>query len=180
MLYSRLLGEGRVDGASSDGMWAPVEEWVGGPLPEEYKTLVERYGDGVISGHLFVPHPGGNMGLLQFMQEEREGLWESYESLKWRLDPRVLEAWETVVPWAYHDWDGDTCFLLPPVSGDLTEVWNVGIAFRQCPQFVIFDGGVGEFLRGMLAAGEYPRGWPSNRRPSWMPVDDPRRSRPPE
>ncbi|MFI7274655.1 hypothetical protein [Streptomyces sp. NPDC049879] len=174
-----FLGDRNSLRSLSDGCWAPIEEWLGESLPGEYKDLVAGYGDGVIAGHLYIPHPSGSRGLLHFMQEERKAFQESYEPLKRWINPRALEVWETVVPWAYHDWNGDTCFLLPPAPERGEEVWNVGIAFRQCPDLEIFDGGVENFLEMVIKKGEYPRGWPRGR-PVWMPVDDPRLTEPPE
>jgi hypothetical protein len=136
--------------------WREIEDWAGIELPVDYKEFVDGYGDAVIFRHLFVAHPDGSEPLLQVMQEERRmfltGVEESADEA-----PASSSGLGKFLPWAYHDFNGDVCFLVPPSRGN--ENWSVAIAFRQCPEVQIFPGGVMEFLQS-LAEGRVPRGWP--------------------
>ncbi|TDC62392.1 SMI1/KNR4 family protein [Streptomyces hainanensis] len=142
---------------------------MGTSLPDDYKELAEKYGDGVIGGHLFIPHPAGPDPLLEFMKEGREIFHEAFGEHD-EIPVRLAAVWDRVVPWAQHDWNGDMCLLLPPVESG--GGWAVVVAFRQCPDFLVFEGGVVDFLAEPLVKGMWPRGWPTNR-PAWLSSDDP-------
>ncbi|MFE4411448.1 hypothetical protein [Streptomyces sp. NPDC056821] len=144
-----------------------MEEWLGHGLPADYKELVDGYGDAILFGHLFVPHPEGSDPLLKFVQEEQRDFRSVYQGVR-DIPPSVDAVWERVVPWGYHDWNGDLCLLVPdPVS----PVWNVAVAFRQCPGFLLIEGGVVEFLRLLLREKRFPRGWPTAD-PNWESLQD--------
>ncbi|MFC8236465.1 SMI1/KNR4 family protein [Streptomyces sp. NPDC001937] len=162
-----LLGEReRVRPASAES-WRSVEAWLGRELPPDYKDLVDGYGDAVLLGHLFLPHPEGGDPLLTFMQEERRYFHSAYGEVRNIPEPVSL-AWDQLVPWAYHDWNGDVCLLVPPPAGG---DWTVAVAFRQCPEFLVIHGGVTEFMQLLLEEGKLPRGWPSGG-PLWKPMAD--------
>ncbi|MET4644616.1 SMI1/KNR4 family protein [Streptomyces sp. NPDC006539] len=162
-----LLGEReRVRPASAES-WRSVEAWLGRELPPDYKDLVDGYGDAVLLGHLFLPHPEGGDPLLTFMQEERRYFHSAYGEVRNIPEPVSL-AWDQLVPWAYHDWNGDVCLLVPPPAGG---DWTVAVAFRQCPEFLVIHGGVTEFMQLLLEEGKRPRGWPSGG-PLWKPMAD--------
>lgn len=145
-------------------LWEEIETWAGGPLPADYKQLVDHYGDAFIAGHLFLPHPAGETALLTFMRKHGRNFHEGFEDAL-DLPPRVTDVWEEVVPWGYHDWNGDLCLLLPPHPVHKNR-WTVAVAYRQGPGFLLRDGGVVDFLDSFLRAGQWPVGWPRDR-PVW-------------
>lgn len=147
--------------------WRSVEEWLGRELPSDYKEFVDGYGDALLYGHLFVPHPEGTDPLLTFMREERDSFQEAYGGLR-DIPPALSAVWKDIVPWAYHDWNGDVCLLFPDAD---TKLWRVAVAFRQCPEFLLLDGGVTAFLEKILGEEKLPRGWPT-REPRWQSMPD--------
>ncbi|MCX5526628.1 SMI1/KNR4 family protein [Streptomyces bobili] len=162
-----LLGERERVFPVSPEAWRAVEGWVGRALPEDYKNLVDGYGDAVLFGHLFVPHPGGSDPLLNFMQEERRYFHAAYQDVS-DIPASLKSKWDDVVPWAYHDWNGDVCLLVP---GDTAGLWNVAVAFRQNPGFLIVDGGVEDFFQLILREEKFPRGWPVGQS-GWESIPD--------
>ncbi|WP_165986655.1 SMI1/KNR4 family protein [Streptomyces sp. YIM 98790] len=171
-----LLGESPSRQVGLRRHWREVERLIGITLPDDYKWLVNNYGDAHIAGHLWLPHPAAPTGppfgprdLLTFIKEEVEN-WKAIREGYVCVPDRVLAAREDLVPWARHDWDGDLCLLLPPV--DNSAAWEVGVALRQYPEIMVFRGGPVEFVLDFLA-GQGPRGWPTNR-PGWMSWDDAR------
>ncbi|WP_371632224.1 hypothetical protein OG693_04615 [Streptomyces sp. NBC_01259] len=133
---------------------------MGRELPSDYKDLVDGYGDAVLLGHLFLPHPEGGDPLLTFMQEERRYFHSTYDDAQ-NIPEIVSIGWSQLIPWAYHDWNGDVCLLVPPLTG---VDWSVAVAFRQRPDFLVVTGGVTEFIRRLLEEGNFPRGWPTGQR----------------
>ncbi|MFE9460332.1 hypothetical protein [Streptomyces californicus] len=164
--FTSLLGpKERFRPATSDS-WHEIEKWVDRELPADYKELVDGYGDGVLLGHLFLPHPQGNDQLLTFMREEREFFHQSFAEHRHSLK-ELDSQWGNLVPWAYHDWNGDVCLLVPP-DGD--GEWAVALAYRQCPRIEVLEGGVTEFITTILGEGRLPNGWPGDR-PRWQSID---------
>ena len=141
---------------ASPESWREIELWAGIELPLDYKQFVDGYGDAVVFKHLFVAHPEGVDPLLKVMQEERQSFLAD-EDVSPDVIPGESSGLGRFLPWAYHDFNGDICLLVPP-SADMLK-WTVAVAFRQCPEVQIFPGGVTEFLQA-LAGGEFPRGWP--------------------
>ncbi|MFE7193667.1 hypothetical protein [Kitasatospora sp. NPDC057541] len=99
------------------GSWDAVEEWAGIGLPEDFKEFVGLYGDGLVAGHLAVPHPEGVDPMVDFMSRGRRKLvavLPDYVEDVGRLsfDPAGL------VPWGYSNWDGDDCLLVPRDGGE--------------------------------------------------------------
>lgn len=152
-----LLGDRERFRPATPESWSIIEEWLEMELPVDYKKFVDGYGDAIMWGHLFVPHPAGGDPLLKFMQEERRDFHAAYAEVR-GIPVEVKRSWERVVPWAFHDWNGDVCLLVPGVNDDQ---WNVAVAFRQCPGFLWVKGGVSEFLRIIVREGRLPRGWPT-------------------
>lgn len=137
--------------------WEDVEAWAGFELPSDYKDFVDGYGDATVFRHLFVAHPDGIDPLLPFMKEERATFIADVEGAAQEDQPASSSGLGSFLPWAYHDFNGDVCLLVPP-SADSSE-WTVAVAFRQCPEVQMFPGGVTDFLRA-LTSGSFPRGWP--------------------
>lgn len=162
-----LLGKRERFRSASIESWQSVERWLGRELPGDYKDLVDGYGDAVLFEHLFIPHPDGSDPLLTFMQEERRDFHAVFRDVT-GIPSSVRSAWGDVIPWAYHDWNGDVCLLVPDVAGG---GWNVAVAFRQCPGLLLIDGGVSTFLRLLLVERRFPRGWPTVG-PLWRSMPD--------
>ncbi|MFD5935677.1 SMI1/KNR4 family protein [Streptomyces sp. NPDC060333] len=159
----RILGPERRVLPIREAQWREVEEWSEAPLPEDLRSLFAGYGDGVILGHLFVPHPNGGVPLLTFMQDERETLCieqESLGSLRAGIDPT------RVIPWGHHDWNGDRCLLIP----DDASGWVVAVSYRQCPEVEVVASSISEFLHQLLVEEKRPRGWPGGL-PVWEEVE---------
>lgn len=128
---------------------------------------MDGYGDAILCGHLFTPHPEGSDPLLKFMQEEQRRFKEAYQEA--RDIPAILKsAWDEIIPWACHDWNGDVCVLFPD-PGNCQ--WRVAVAFRQCPEFLLFEGSVTDFLTLLLSERIIPRGWPV-RETLWQSMPD--------
>lgn len=161
-----ILGDRERFRPASVESWRAVEEWLGHQLPDDYKEFVDGYGDAVLLGHLFVPHPEGADPLLKFMREEQRYFQASFQDVR-DIPQSLLRVWERIVPWAYHDWNGDVCLLVPSSTDDS---WQVALAFRQNPGFQMVDGGVTEFL-AELKQGRLPPGWPV-REPWWQSMPD--------
>ncbi|MFD3930607.1 SMI1/KNR4 family protein [Streptomyces sp. NPDC058614] len=152
---------------ASTQAWRHVEDWLGRDLPADYKEFVDGYGDALLCGHLFVPHPEGSDPLLKFMQEERRIFQEAYGEVR-NIPSALTDAWEEIVPWAYHDWSGDVClFFSDPENGQ----WRVAVAFRQCPEFLLVEESFTDFMALLLSDRRTPRGWPV-REPLWQSMPD--------
>ncbi|WP_405983509.1 hypothetical protein [Streptomyces sp. NBC_00872] len=175
-VFEELLGERERFRPAPSTAWQTVEEWLNLELPTDYKELVNGYGDAIFLGHLFVPHPQGADSLLTFMEEERKDFHAAFEDLRSSSDVPD-DVWARVVPWAYHDWNGDLALLIPPLndpgssasSGD--EDWMVAVAYRQSPEIELFPGGITAFLKQILKESRFPRGWPSSRTEKWKSVE---------
>ncbi|MEU4297446.1 SMI1/KNR4 family protein [Kitasatospora aureofaciens] len=146
--------------------WREIEEWVGRPLPDDFKEFVDEYGDCRIMEFLAISHPLGGQRLLECMKDDRQALeclLDQYRDDSGRLpfDPA------TAVGWGSFDYDGDLCFLLPRGSGE----WAVMVAFRQHPMVLIAEGGFTEFMTGLLSGEKVPRGWPTGA-PVWRSMED--------
>ncbi|MFC8724412.1 MULTISPECIES: SMI1/KNR4 family protein [Streptomyces] len=172
--FTALLGPPERFRPAPPAAWQEVEAWTGAALPADYKALVDGYGDAVLLGHLFLPHPRGGDPLLTFMKEERDTFHQAYDDHRDTL--ALAPVWDRLVPWAYHDWNGDVCLLVPPIEDDDGEgfgddEWAVAVAYRQCPRIEVFEGGVGAFLTTVLGGGRgLPTGWPGGLR-RWQSVD---------
>ncbi|MFI8266681.1 hypothetical protein [Streptomyces sp. NPDC085665] len=151
-----VFGEKERYRPASPESWRTIERWAGTELPDDYKKFIDGYGDAVIFRHLFIAHPEGVDPLLKVMQEERKTFLEGVDG-QFGESPSESTGLGTFLPWAYHDFNGDVCLLVPP--SDQNSDWCVAVAFRQCPEVQIFPGGVSEFLQS-LAGGTFPRGWP--------------------
>ncbi|MFI2415063.1 hypothetical protein [Streptomyces sp. NPDC018947] len=94
--------------------------------------------------------------LLKVMQEERQTFLAGVEGV---IDqsPGESSGLARFLPWAYHDFNGDICLLVPPSVDN--HHWAVAVSFRQCSEVQIFPGGFIDFLQA-LVRGEVPRGWP--------------------
>lgn len=155
-MSAEVFGPPRRFRPASTDSWREVERWAGLELPPDYKQFVDGYGDAVVFRHLFIAHPEGADPLLTVMQEERR-TFLAFEEGEPGVAPGQSSGPGQFLPWAYHDFNGDVCLLVPPSAGNRD--WTVAVSFRQCPEVQVFPGRVTEFLQA-LARGEFPRGWP--------------------
>ena len=111
-----LLGEPARRPPAGDE-WHEVEQYLGSPLPSDFKTFLTAYGSGVISGELVVFHPRGSSPLLERMHtthkrfaERRNRALDGGDS---RLAPYPFHpANGGLISWGY-DYSGDEHFFLP-------------------------------------------------------------------
>ncbi|WP_153457196.1 SMI1/KNR4 family protein [Streptomyces smaragdinus] len=167
MPVARVLGSRkRIKGASVEA-WHAIESMLSVRLPVEYKTLVDEYGDAMIFGHLYLPHPEGNKPLSKFLEDRkfREAEIEYYQS----VPDRVRQFGNLMVPWCYHSWDGDMGYLMPP--GGEWESWSVVIELRQESRFVIHDVGVDDFILKLSDESRFMPTWPREN-PSWRSIPE--------
>ncbi|MFB7608615.1 SMI1/KNR4 family protein [Streptomyces gardneri] len=141
----------------SEESWREIERSVGVRLPEDYKRLVDGYGDATVFGHLGIPHPESNHALLEFIED----LGDTFLSWQdpWGESPEDPDL-ARMIPWAFHSWNGDICLLDPP-KGE--EGWSVVVAYRQFQDIGVFPGTVTEFLVRLRDGRELPREWPPMR-----------------
>ncbi|MFJ2808706.1 SMI1/KNR4 family protein [Kitasatospora sp. NPDC087271] len=151
---------------SGVAVWSEIEDWVGRPLPEDYKEFVDEFGDCRIMEFLAIPHPKGRDRLLDSMKGDREFIEvmaDQYRDASGIVPFDPVEA----IGWASHDYDGDGCFFLPRDGGH----WAVMIAFRQRRMVLIEEGGFTAFMTGLLSKERVPRGWPTVEQ-IWRSIDD--------
>ncbi|WP_326647233.1 MULTISPECIES: hypothetical protein [unclassified Streptomyces] len=165
--FEELLGERERFRSARPASWATIENWLGLELPRDYKELVDGYGDAILLGHLFLPHPEGGDPLLAFMQEERRDFHAAFDGQR-SQSGLPDDIWDRLIPWAYHDWNGDLCLLVPPSTD---EDWAMAVAFRQCPEIQLIPGSVTGFLHLLLRKGKLPRGWPTGL-PTWKSMEE--------
>ncbi len=111
-----LLGEPVLRPSDGDN-WSDIERHLGSALPGDFKTFLNSYGSGVISGELAVFHPRGSSPLLARMIETHQMFSERRG--------RALDYGDTQhIPYAFHpepggliswgyDPSGDEHFFLP-------------------------------------------------------------------
>ncbi|WP_093725011.1 SMI1/KNR4 family protein [Streptomyces sp. DI166] len=111
-----LLGE-PARPRSTPGDWNEVEQYVGSPLPSDFKTFLNAYGSGVISGELVVFHPRGSSPLLERMRKTHQAFTEhrnrtldrgNSEHVPYHFHPEA----GGLISWGY-DHSGDEHFFLP-------------------------------------------------------------------
>ncbi|MCX5231186.1 SMI1/KNR4 family protein [Streptomyces sp. NPDC006553] len=111
-----LLGEPTRQQSTPDD-WSEVERYVGSPLPNDFKTFLNAYGSGVISGELVLFHPRGSSPLLERMRKTHQAFTERRDRALGRGDsehvphPFHPEA-KGLISWGY-DHSGDEYFFLP-------------------------------------------------------------------
>ncbi|MEV7783633.1 hypothetical protein [Kitasatospora sp. NPDC088351] len=146
-------------------VWLGIEEWAGGALSGDFKEFVNLYGDGIVRGHLYVPHPCGAEPLIDFMKRGRESLRSvAHHYLGDSRYPRFDV--DSVIPWGYSDWDGDQCYLVPRGK----EAWDILVEFRQFGCVRLYQGCFSTFISGVLSGTAAPPGWPGSG-PLWKALD---------
>lgn len=97
--------------------WDEVEQHIGSALPSDFKTFLNAYGTGVISGELVVFHPLGSSPLLERMRETHQMFAErraealscgDCEHIPYPFHPEP----SGLISWGY-DYSGDEHFFLP-------------------------------------------------------------------
>ncbi|MEU1286999.1 SMI1/KNR4 family protein [Kitasatospora sp. NPDC005856] len=146
--------------------WREIEQWVGRPLPEDYKEFVDEYGDCRIMEFLAIPHPEGRNRLIDSMVDDREFLDVMADQYRDRSGNLPFDP-SGAVGWASHDYDGDGCYLLPRESGK----WAVMVAFRQRRMVLIEEDGFTAFMVRLLGKERVPQGWPVVE-PLWRSIEE--------
>jgi hypothetical protein len=106
-----VLGQPPARTAASDA-WTEVEDYLGVALPADFKSFLDAYGSGVISGELVVFHPRGSSPLPVRMRQIHESFGQS-----WRRDSdeypfRFHPEPGGLISWGY-DYSGDEHFFWP-------------------------------------------------------------------
>lgn len=149
---------------ASDESWRAIEESVGTRLPDDYKDFVNGYGDSVIFDHLGIPHPDATHTLLEFIGN----LGRAFLAWQDPWDESSADPdFTRMIPWAFHEWNGDICLLDPPRED---EGWSVVVAYRQFPGMDVFPGSVTDFFKQLREGRELPSGWPLVS-PAWRGTD---------
>lgn len=108
----RLFGPPPVTRKPSSDDWTEVEEYVGSPLPADFKAFLDTYGTGVICDELVVFHPRGSSPLLARMRRIHESFGGSWRSDPDRYPFRFHPEPDGLVSWGY-DHSGDEHFFWP-------------------------------------------------------------------
>ncbi|MEU1287924.1 hypothetical protein [Kitasatospora sp. NPDC005856] len=162
--FRQLIGVEARSGRVPPEAWEDIEAWAGRGLPADFKGFAERYGGGLIRGHLFVPHPCDDESLLDFMKSGRRAFEKLSRHFSDELGRENVDP-ASVVPWAYSNWDGDRCFFVP---GGGTS-WRILLVFRQLAGVHFYDAGFLELLTGVITGTAVPPGWP-HMEPAWRPI----------
>ncbi|WP_256258182.1 SMI1/KNR4 family protein [Streptomyces mirabilis] len=97
--------------------WDEVEQHIGSALPSDFKTFLNAYGSGVISGELAVFHPRGSSPLLKRMHKTHQMFTERRDRALSRGDAEHVPypfrpEPGGLISWGY-DYSGDEHFFLP-------------------------------------------------------------------
>jgi hypothetical protein len=148
---------------------------LGTGLPEDYKSFLEAFGIGTINGFLVVLAPLSSSPHVDLLKRGRSEL-EAYQTSK-REFPKYYrdEVYPTpggILPFAVTD-NGEVLYWRTVGS---PERWTVTVYESRGPKKFDFDGGMAEFLVGILTAkiecDVLPRGF-SKLRPVFKPKELP-------
>ncbi|OIJ94479.1 hypothetical protein BIV25_23105 [Streptomyces sp. MUSC 14] len=92
--------------------WAEVENYIGSPLPSDFKAFLDTYGAGVISEELVVFHPRGSSPLLERMRSIHERFAARRERGPDDFPHPFHPEPGGLISWGY-DYGGDEHFFLP-------------------------------------------------------------------
>ncbi|MGW0184612.1 SMI1/KNR4 family protein [Streptomyces sp. NPDC003362] len=121
--------------------WAPVEQYIGSALPDDFKAFLDAYGTGVLSDELVVFHPRGSSPLLERMhrihltfteRRERAARDGDCQHIPYPFHPTP----GGLISWGY-DHSGDEHFFLP-CDRDPNR-WKVVTVIHE-EGCVVFDG----------------------------------------
>ncbi|MET9387673.1 hypothetical protein ABZY09_43380 [Streptomyces sp. NPDC002928] len=140
--------------------WNEVEQHIGTALPSDFKTFLNAYGSGVLSGELVVFHPHGSSPLLERMRTTHEMFTDRRDRALRRGDSQHIPypfhpAAGGLISWGY-DYSGDEHFFLPcdpnPALWKIvTMVHEEGCATFDGP----FSGFALAFVRRLLDVDQY-------------------------
>ncbi|MFD8862438.1 hypothetical protein [Streptomyces vinaceus] len=111
---SHLRRTGTISPAKTES-WLAIEGRAGTEPPDDHKRFVDEYGDAAAFRHLFVAHPDGAALLLKVMQEEHQAFFEGIEGVRHESSGEG-SGLAGFLPWAYYDFNGDVCLLVPPAD----------------------------------------------------------------
>jgi hypothetical protein len=138
-----------------------------GRLPEDYKSFVDRFGTGSVSGFLWILNPGSQNRHLNLLREKEpilsalRELRESGELCPYPLHPEP----GGLLPFGKSD-NGDALYWL--TTGE-PERWPIVVNAARDPAYERFECDMTDFLAGILTQrircsifpGGFPRGSPT-------------------
>ncbi|WP_189132511.1 SMI1/KNR4 family protein [Wenjunlia tyrosinilytica] len=130
--------------------WAAVERQVGLRLPADYKELVGVYGAGCFGEYLHLYQPCAAWRELDLVHQVEQGL----SSLRFLRDAGALVPYRVedpadLVPFGRAE-NGDECYWRR--TGVEPDEWTVVVGDARGDRWTEFDGGLAEFVLGVLAA----------------------------
>ncbi|MER7694479.1 SMI1/KNR4 family protein [Streptomyces sp. NPDC097610] len=154
-----LLGEPAHRQMNPDD-WNDIEQHIGSALPSDFKTFLNAYGSGVISGELVVFHPRGSRPLLERMRKTNQVFTERRKRALSRGDSEHVPypfhpEPGGLISWGY-DYNGDEHFFLS--CDPDPDQWKIVTMVHE-EGCVTFDGPFSSFalafVRRLLDAERY-------------------------
>jgi hypothetical protein len=149
--------------------WAACSRELAVALPEDYVALVEEWGAGCFDDFLWLLAPGHPNPNLDLIAQAGRQLAALVDLRRAGIQPPFVPRISTggLLPWAITD-NGDVC------CWRLTDVvdpgsWTVVVLESRGPEWSGFEGGVAEFLAGLLGGGVRVSVFPDD-----VPSADPR------
>lgn len=130
----------------SDVDWPEVERGLGVRLPEDYKLLINSYGEGSFDDFIWVLHPtttNPNLRLDTQTRLARSALSEVNDT---------FAAPDELMPWAMTD-NGDTCYWLMRDRDADPDRWPVAVNEGRGPMWVVADLSASAWLEAVLSRG---------------------------
>ncbi|MFE6976433.1 hypothetical protein [Streptomyces sp. NPDC057682] len=106
--------------------WAAAEKRLGTGLPEDYKRLVEAYGDGLFDETIWLlsPEATADLSNLHEQRTERDGVLESLWLMDEEKPDGLLEEGAYVIPWAFEEGSGAFLYWLVR-PGQHPDAWTL-------------------------------------------------------
>lgn len=129
----------------NQGDWSKVESNFGIALPDDYKEFIENYGSFHISNFLWLLNPfaeSENLNLLQRQEPSRD----AYNSLK-----------NEKIPYDFFPKEGGLILVGLTDNGDMVfwkthpGRWKIVVNEARGQEWFSFDGGISEFIAGLLS-----------------------------
>lgn len=153
MLINKLITILATPVASSDsgnGMkWPLIED--GLPFPSDYIEFINEYGSGRIADFIVIFNPFSKNENVNFFKQCKfilEDINYLIESDKDYYNYQLYPKDNGLIPLGVTD-NGDYLFWVVN-SKDNSELWTVAIIAARSPEVEYFDGGLTDFLEGLL------------------------------
>jgi hypothetical protein len=128
-----------------DVNWEEVEAAVGGPLPSDYKWLVEHYGLGRFDRFVFIFQPGTAVPGAELQYEQAQSSWglnylrEAGEDLPYAPEELAIAGATD---------NGDCIYWLR--SSEDPDQWPIVVNEARGPKWDRYEGGIVEFIVAVL------------------------------